>query len=111
MKDIITPKLRKYTIIKSILFDSDLYSDTYECNLTMSLCKDEKYPEDKVIIDFMGVANLSINKIGGGLSQILRLDIVDMRDHQWENIHYHVFDYENDAISFYCRDIKIVNGV
>ena len=83
-----------------------MYSESYECNLTMVLCKDEHTPEEDIKIGFFGVSNLKLNEIGGGLSQFCRLDVADIREKQWERLHYYVFDFENKAISFYCRDIE-----
>ncbi len=106
-KEILANEWQNYTIIKSIKFESDMDSDYFECHLYLTLCKDEKYPEDEVKIHFSGVSNLKIDEIGGGISQFCRLDVVNIQDKQWDQLNYYVFDYENDTISFNCKDIEI----
>ena len=43
----------------------------------------------------------------GGIHRLIGLDCVDISANQWEGKCSRVFDYENDMIHFYCRDLRI----
>jgi hypothetical protein len=103
----IASKWHDYTTIKVINFESDMDSEIYECRLKIVLCKDEQSPEDDIKLTFFGVSNLKLGEIGGGISQLCRLDVADIREKQWDRLHYYVFNYETKKISFYCRDFEV----
>jgi hypothetical protein len=98
-----------YTIIKSISFETNFESGDFECALHLVLTQSEYAPEDQVKIKFIGVANLKVGEIGGGISQICQLDIDNIKDRQWAGLNYYVFDSENEVISFNCRDLEILD--
>lgn len=53
-------------------------------------------------MEFRGVANLTMRNLGGGISQFCGLETEDIRSRQLDRIHYRVFDFEHDAIEFFC---------
>ena len=79
-KETLVKKWEGYTIIKSLHFESDMDSEIYECHLKIVLCKKEKRPEDDIKICFFGVSNLKLGEVGGGISQLCRLDVVSALD-------------------------------
>ena len=99
-----------YQIIRSINFETDFSSENYECSLRLSLCKSGLQPKNSIEILFSGISNLKIQNIGGGISQIVRLDIEDISRNQWDRINFYVFDYETENISFYCKNFKFVTS-
>gem|GEM_PF-4644509 len=76
------------------------------CTLYIELSKTPTLDSEVVCAEFGGVAELSINKIGGGISQALLLKVEDIRDKQWDRLNYKVYDAEREAISFCCRTIS-----
>lgn len=98
-------KWADYTFIASIIFQTDF--DDGVCTLILDLATSEKPGSKAVSIKFDGVSNLKLGKIGGGISQFCRLDVVDIRSQQWDRLNYRVWDYETNRIEFMCRDFKI----
>jgi hypothetical protein len=63
----------------------------------------------QLLFKFSEVTSLKVSGFGGSFNQILGFKIDDMKDHNWEsNRRYHVYDYENDVMSFYCRSIEVL---
>lgn len=54
---------------------------------------------------FWGVGSLKIEH-HSSLLQLSQLEIIDISDNHWENIHFHVIEEENHVLSFYCRDFN-----
>lgn len=107
MNDISSFKSRsEFNIIKSIVFTTDLVSSDHRCDLKITLCKDVCLPDDTIEMNCKGVSNLQIDEVGGGVSQLTRLDFEDITDRQWDGLNYYVFDYENEGISFYCKSVE-----
>ncbi|WFB34511.1 hypothetical protein P3T73_10095 [Kiritimatiellota bacterium B12222] len=95
-----------HTIIKTICFSTDL--DDGACTLILDLAVDEKIGSDAISIKFDGVSKLRVGEIGGGISQLCRLDVIDIREQQWDRLNYRVLDYESERIGFMCRDFQIL---
>ena len=93
------------TVIVSIEFRTNRSNG--ECDLTLDLATDEKAGSDAISIRFIGVSNLKIDEIGGGISQLISLKVVDIRKQQWDRLNYKVCDYETQRIEFLCRDFYI----
>ncbi len=107
MSDIeLLKKRRDCNIIKSFSFETNFSDDSYTCNLKITLCSGVHTPEDSIDIQCLGVSNLKVEEIGGGISQLSRLIVDDIRERQWDGLNYYVYDYEDELISFYCREIK-----
>ncbi|MEK0317242.1 hypothetical protein [Cohnella sp. 56] len=64
----------------------------------------------QVLLGFSEVNSLKLSNFGGAFNQITGFKITDMKDHGWErSLRYYVHDYENDAMSFYCRSIEVLS--
>ena len=94
------------TLVVSATFATDLA--TGDCTLVLDLAKDRAPGSKALSVRFDGVASLSLRAFGGGLTQILGLDVRDVSNQQWDRQPYEVFDYERDVISFRCRAYEIV---
>lgn len=106
-KESLSEHWQGFTIIKSISFETNFESGEFECDLYIDLIQNEYTHEDQVNVKFMGVSNLKLGEIGGGISQICHLDIINIKDRQWAGLNYSVFDAENEVITFNCRDLEI----
>lgn len=91
---------RDFTIIRGINFSTD--PSDRRCTLILSLADDVGVQARVVQMEFRGVANLTIRKLGGGISQFCGLRSEDISRRQWDRLHYRVFDVEDDAIEFLC---------
>ena len=96
---------RDCNIIKSIRFETNFNDEHFSCSLNIELCSDDHTPEDSIHIMCLGVSDLRIEELGGGVSQLGHLIVDDIRDRQWDRLNYHVYELENEVISFYCRDV------
>ena len=94
-----------HTTVKFVHFESDTNSASFECNLVLNLVHEASNSESIVI--FNGVSGLQLNNFGGGLTQIVGLELIDLRDQQWSEIKYQINDTENSAISFYCKSMQL----
>jgi hypothetical protein len=67
--------------------------------------QNDKY---KVLIKFNEVASLEIKNIGGKYNQLMGFEII--KNKSWEpNRRFHVNDYENSMINFFCMSIEVLN--
>lgn len=73
---------------------------------TASSWPDTKSFFDEISIVFSDVSNLKLNFEGTSIPQIAGFDIVDVSNQGWEGINFQIEDYENDRISFNCRDVE-----
>ncbi len=62
-----------------------------------------------VIIQFTGISNLNITGIGDSPKQVMGFDILDISNQGWEGINFHIEDYEDGVIEFYCKNIRILS--
>lgn len=67
-------------------------------------------PFVRVWMEFESVSEFEIKSFGPGHKQIMGFDIKDFSDRQLEGIVFSIGDYENGDISFYCRQIRIVQA-
>ncbi|SFE86934.1 hypothetical protein SAMN04487969_108136 [Paenibacillus algorifonticola] len=64
----------------------------------------------QVLLGFSEVTLLNLSGFGGSFNQLVGFKINDMKDRNWEaNQRYHVHDYENDVMSFYCKTIEVLS--
>ncbi|QUL56753.1 hypothetical protein KDC22_09860 [Paenibacillus tritici] len=63
----------------------------------------------KVLMKFNNVSSLYVKNLGGSYNQILGFEIEDKTSSQWEKSgSYHVKDYEDGILDFYCETIEIL---
>ena len=98
-------KWANYTVILSIIFSTDLTDG--DCTLVVDLATGDHAGSKAISIKFLGVSNLIMGEIGGGISQFCRLDVVSISERQWDRLKYRVWDYETERIGFMCRDFVI----
>lgn len=59
---------------------------------------------------FKGVVNANIQPFQNALGiRIMDLDIIDISDRQLEGLFWQINDFEENSISWSCRDIEIVS--
>lgn len=72
------------------------------CTLVLKLA-DDLGPRARVVrIEFRGVVDLTLRKLGGGMTQRCDLMVEDIRSQQLDRVHYRVFDAEHDAFEWFC---------
>jgi len=71
---------------------------TYDLSLAMSVS--ENYESDAVLVRFTDVKNFSSRDIGGGLTQMMHLNVSKLNS-GWERIHYELNELEDNKLSFY----------
>ncbi len=97
----LTNLLRQHTNLLS--FDLAVDQRNGECSLTLNLSENENLEANRICVEFVGVSNLSLDEIGGGLIQLTLLTVEDIRDQQLDKLYYQVSDLERESMSFYCR--------
>jgi hypothetical protein len=102
----VSRQLRGHTIVLKLLFETR--PDDGSCTLVLDLADEQTRGSSVVRVQFSGVSDLSIREFGGGITQLLNLNIDDVRDRQWSNVAYRVTELEREAISFLCRDVVIL---
>lgn len=80
---------------------------TGECIVRLRLQSDCTPSARGVTLVAEGVVDLRISSWGGSETRLIGLDCIDISANQWEGRRWHVVDYENDMIHFYCRDLRI----
>ena len=65
----------------------------------------EKFVE--LTINFENISNLKLNFNSSGLHFVSGFDIIDISNDGLENINFHIEDYENGSIEFFCEKIEI----
>ncbi len=69
--------------------------------LWLRASENEDADSQRLYLSFENVSELKINS--RGFFQIPLLEIVSIRDSQWEGLKYRVADTEENQLSFYCR--------
>jgi len=64
-------------------------------------------PFFEISISFENVSQFKLEIYGKGLHQISGCDIVDISSDNLENINFHIEDYENGTINFYCKEVSV----
>lgn len=95
----------QYKIISKLEFNIDFEAKIY--NLKLVLSKDNIESLDTICMNFGCVSNFSVKELGGGINQLLYLQIKDIRDRQWDRVNYEVSEFERESIYFFCQDVKI----
>lgn len=62
-----------------------------------------------VEVRFDGIRNLKLEIEGDIRHQISGFDITNISGNGLENVNFHINDYENDSIDFYCDNVTIIN--
>ena len=60
-----------------------------------------------ILIRFRNISSLKIKNIGGEFNQILGFEIIENKTYEKRN-RYHIGDYENGMIDFYCELYEII---
>ncbi len=98
--------LLEFTKVCSFIHAEDESSfDFPTYSLTLVLESQKSSDNYRISIRFENVVQLKVSEFG--YRYLCGLDIADVSDRQLENIGLEVFDYENEAISFYCRSAAI----
>lgn len=61
----------------------------------------------EVSIMFNNISSFKLNFNGTGLHQISGFDILDISENGLERVNFHIEDYENDSINFFCEEVEI----
>jgi len=96
-----------FTIVDHLILTSaDAERTRYD--LELALATDKQVDNRKIVLKFHRVASLRIKAFGGGLTQIIGLDLSNIRDRGWEHLHWEISDFENGVIAFYCEAVSLV---
>lgn len=63
----------------------------------------------QVTLRFSGAYDLSLDKLCFP-AQIMGFDIIDISDKHWENARFEIEDYEDGKISFFCKEIAVLEA-
>lgn len=97
----LTSLLQSYSNLLSLTLEVDHRSA--ECHLTLNLSQDHNLIAEQISIEFIGVSGLSLDRVGGGLIQLLMLTVEDIRSRQLDRLNYRIYDAEDESLSFECR--------
>jgi hypothetical protein len=97
---------RDFTLVVSLAFETNMA--TGNCSLVLDLAEGATPGSQAVSIQFDTVAGLTLSEFGGGITQILSLDVRDISRHQWDRQTYQVVDLERNAISFRCQSYDVL---
>lgn len=67
-------------------------------------------PMSRVVLHFDGVVALRIDHFGGGRTQIMGFQILDVSDRHHEGIRFEVGDYEDGRIQFSAESITVLSA-
>lgn len=96
--------LMQYSIVLRLHFEWDCI--TNDCMLSLSLRETEGVQQ--VSLRFEKVAELSLQHLGGGITQFISLHGEDIRARQMEGMNYRLRD-EYDRVAFYCHSFCRAN--
>lgn len=71
---------------------------TYDLSLSMSVSENSE--STTVLVRFTDISNFSFRDIGGGLTQMMHLNVIEFNS-GWERIHYELNELEDNKLSFY----------
>ncbi|MBF6590827.1 MAG: hypothetical protein IVW57_09920 [Ktedonobacterales bacterium] len=90
-------------------FDLEQHADSSveqaTLKLTILLGARKGGPREKLLLQFTGIEQLRFES--GGYMQLPQLDIQPIHDRQWDRLHYHIREVEEDKLSFYCHTFKV----
>jgi len=95
-----------FTVVVSFSFTTDLA--TGACSLVLDLAEDEKSGSRAVSLQFDTVADLMLSDFGGGITQVLALEVRDISQQQWDRQRYQVVEVERNALSFRCQSYGVL---
>jgi hypothetical protein len=72
---------------------------------------EDQEPNEKLLIRFRGVTGLFVSNFGGEETRIIGLEVSDISDRGLENISFEIFDFENNQIHFYAREMEEIERV
>lgn len=103
--NIFNEKNKKYGYLKEMYLKRDITDEgCTDYQLRIVLADFPFYEGDEVLkIIFNGVKDLKIGNLEGLF--ILVFDIIDVSNRQLENIKYRIYEIEQKALSFYCKEI------
>lgn len=102
--DEIIAKLRRHTFVTRMEFQVD--RATWRADLALDLASGEEHRASLISVVFKDVSNLSISNFGGGLTQLLLLDVEDVSTRQLDRVHLQVRELEREMLSLDCRAIE-----
>ena len=96
-----------YTILSTLELQQEVPHKTPpEITLTIQLRHNDESDRRNLLLTFLGVVNLELRP-KGSLVGFSLIEIISIRDFQWENINYKVRDTEEGSLSFYCKEIQV----
>jgi hypothetical protein len=91
----INEHLSSATELKRLEFSTDMH--TGSCTLLLELMDESKNPAKKVVLEALGVPEMSVNGFGGGITQILDLQVRYIGDLQQDRVRCIVEDVEESV--------------
>lgn len=96
--------LLTHTCLRSLNIRFNREELTYDLFLSMSIS--ENIGSDTVLIRFTDVSNFSSRDIGGGLTQMMHMNVIEL-NFGWERINYELSELEDKKLSFYFSSFLI----
>ncbi len=97
----INAALSALTILERLEFTSDF--ETGRCSVVLQLVDNEHGPRERLVLMAEGVANWSVARLGGGITQLLCLRLRAVDELQHDRIRLVLEDLENQAFSLRCE--------
>lgn len=91
------------TCVSAFSFTTEATSG--DCTVRLEMTDDLERSTRRVALTFEGVSGLALRDWGGGRTQLMCLQVEDLRSKQWDRIAYRVVDLEHGRLEFLCKSI------
>jgi hypothetical protein len=99
----------EFCLIERMSFQVVESTDRPVQELELQMRTDRRDPAARIRLRFLGVQKFKIDDWPGGEVQVTGFEIFDISDRQLEGLYWQIRDYEEDAISFFCREVEIMS--
>jgi hypothetical protein len=90
------------TIVRQFIIRNQIVEGSFRCDLILDFAHEYDNTE-AVRFEFEEVHGLKIEET----HQVSGLAIKDVNSRGWDRTRYEIYDYEGDAIRFYCRIVRL----
>ena len=85
------------------MFQPVLWAGEYRLTLVLS----KTGTPSRVTLTCGGVSGLALTAFGGGLTQVLGLEVIDVHGRQWDRLRYQIRDVEREMLLFQCQNADV----
>ncbi len=97
-----------FRIIRRLHFDYEAERPGNGPIVELLVESEDLRPNYALLLRFTGVRGLRLENFGGCETSVV-FDVVSLKDRQWEDIYWEVFDYEEAMLRFYCKTVEVVS--